>query len=59
MGRAMLSNSLIQFSVDGWGCVPSCCESATVNMPENLENLAVATGLKKVSFNANPKERHC
>ena len=22
MGRAMLSNSLIQFSVDGWGCVP-------------------------------------
>ena len=23
MGRAMLSNSLIQFSVNGWGCVPS------------------------------------
>ena len=23
MGRAMLSKSLIQFSVDGWGCVPS------------------------------------
>ena len=23
MGRAMLSNSLIQFSVDGQGCVPS------------------------------------
>ena len=22
MGRAMLSKSLIQFSVDGWGCVP-------------------------------------
>ena len=22
VGRAMLSNSLIQFSVDGWGCVP-------------------------------------
>ena len=22
-GRAMLSKSLIQFSVDGWGCVPS------------------------------------
>ena len=21
-GRAMLSKSLIQFSVDGWGCVP-------------------------------------
>ena len=23
MGEAMLSKSLIQFSVDGWGCVPS------------------------------------
>ena len=23
MGRAMLSKSFIQFSVDGWGCVPS------------------------------------
>ena len=23
MGRPMLSKSLIQFSVDGWGCVPS------------------------------------
>ena len=23
MGRAMLSKSLIHFSVDGWGCVPS------------------------------------
>ena len=23
MGRAILSKSLIQFSVDGWGCVPS------------------------------------
>ena len=22
MGRAMLSKSLIQFFVDGWGCVP-------------------------------------
>ena len=23
MGRSMLNKSLIQFSVDGWGCVPS------------------------------------
>ena len=23
MGKAMLSKSLIQFSIDGWGCVPS------------------------------------
>ena len=28
------------------------------SMPENLENSAVATGLEKVSFHSNPKERH-
>ena len=28
-------------------------------MPANLENSAVATGLEKVSFHANPKERQC
>ena len=33
-----------------------CCESAALNMPANLENSAVATGLEKVSFNYNPKE---
>ena len=28
-------------------------------LPANLENSAVATGLEKVSFHSNPKERHC
>ena len=28
-------------------------------MPENLENSAVATGLEKVGFHSNPKERQC
>jgi hypothetical protein len=28
-------------------------------MPANLENSAVATGLGKVSFHSNPKERQC
>ena len=28
-------------------------------MPANLENLAVAAGLEKVSFQSNPKERLC
>ena len=28
-------------------------------MPAKLENLAVATGLEKVSFHSNPKERQC
>ena len=36
-----------------------CCESAALNMPVNLENSAVATGLEKVSFHSNPKERQC
>ena len=28
-------------------------------IPANLENSAVATGLEKVSFHSNPKERQC
>jgi len=32
-------------------------KSATLNMPTNLENSAVATGLENVSFHSNPKER--
>ena len=28
-------------------------------MPANLENSAVATGLEKVSFHPNPKEKQC
>ena len=35
------------------------CESAALNMPANLENSAVATGLEKVRFHVNPKERQC
>ena len=34
-------------------------KSATLNMPANWENSAVATGLEKISFHSNPKERHC
>ena len=29
------------------------------SMPANLENSAVTTGLEKVSFHSNPKERQC
>ena len=36
-----------------------CCESTVLNMPENLENSAVATGLEKASFHSNPKETQC
>ena len=34
-------------------------ESDTLNMSVNLEDSAVATGLEKVSFHFNPKERQC
>ena len=30
-----------------------------LNMPVNLESSAVATGLEKVSFHSNPKEKQC
>ena len=36
-----------------------CCESVALNMPANLENSAVVTGLEKISFHSNPKERQC
>ena len=35
-----------------------CCESAALNMPANLENSAVATGIKR-SVHSNLKERQC
>ena len=34
-------------------------KKSPLNMPANLENSAVATGLEKVSFHSNPKERQC
>ena len=34
-------------------------DGAALNMPANLENSAVATGLEKVSFHSNPKEKQC
>ena len=34
-------------------------DDAALNMPANLENSAVATGLEKVSFHSNPKEGQC
>ena len=34
-------------------------KSAALNMPANLENSAVVTGLEKVSFHSNLKEEKC
>ena len=33
--------------------------SVALNMPANLENSAVATGLEKVSLHSNSRERQC
>ena len=34
-------------------------DDAAIIMPTNLENSAVATGMEKVSFHSNSKERQC
>ena len=34
-------------------------DDAVIVLPANLENSSVATGLEKVSFHSNPKERQC
>ena len=34
-------------------------EDAAFNMPANLENSTVATGLEEVNFHSSPKERPC
>ena len=61
--------SIITYKASGGDEIPAelfqvlknyaCCESAALNMPVNLENSAVATGLEKVSFHSNPKQRQC
>ena len=48
-----------EIPVELFQILKGCCESAALNMPANLENSAVATGLEKVSFHSNPKERQC
>ena len=42
MGGAMLSKSLIQFSVDGWGCVPSLFFTWGQTMVEGMKILATS-----------------
>ena len=52
LGTGRKLRSMFWWSPERW-----CCESAALNTPANLENSAVATGLEKVSFHSNPKER--
>ena len=50
---------VIEFQLSYFKSWKMMCENAALNMPANLENSAVATGLEKVSFHSNPKERQC
>ena len=45
-----------EIPVELFQILKECCESAALNMPANLENSAVTTGLEKVSFHSNAKE---
>ena len=49
-GRDGISAELFQILQD------DAVKSAALNMPANLENSALATGLERVSFHSNPKE---
>ena len=51
-GRDGISAELFQILKDD-------AVSAALNMPANMENSAVATGLEKVSFHPNPQKRQC
>ena len=62
-----VENNLVEFNAR-WQCLVTwsvgdekiwCCQSTVCNMPAYLENLAVVTGLEKVSFPSNPTERQC
>ena len=63
MGGAMLSKSLIQFSVDGWGCAPSLLLDLRPTMVEVMR--IMVTSFKKphahtAAFSArNPAAGRC
>ena len=42
MARAMLSKSLIQFYVDGWGCVPSLLFDMRPNYGGGMKKMATS-----------------
>ena len=50
---------MIRVPVELFQILKDDAESAPFSMSANLENSAVATGLEKVSFHSNPKERKC
>ena len=63
MGGAMLSKSLFQFSVDGWGCVPSLLFNLRPSMVEVMKIMATSfkrSHARTASLSApNPEVGHC
>ena len=63
MGGRMLSKSLIQFSVDGWGCVPSLFFTWCQNMVEVMKIMATSFKRSHAGTAAlcalNPSADHC
>ena len=53
-GGDVISAELFQILKDA-----AALSDAALNMPANLENSEVATGLEEVSFHSNPRERQC
>ena len=54
-----LGSSNINKASGGDGILAELFQILKDNMPANLENSGVATGLEKISFHSNPKERQC
>jgi len=63
MHRAMLSKSLIQFSLDGWGCVPSLLFTLGQTMVEVVKVMATSfkrSHARTATLSApNPAAGHC
>ena len=59
MGRVMFSKSLIQFSVDGWGCVPSLLFDLRPNYGRSKEDKGNLLQIPTASLSAsNPAAGH-
>ena len=57
MGEAMLSKSLIQFSVDGWGCVPSLLFACLLCMLSRISPFGLCATLQTAAHQAPPVRR--
>ena len=60
MGRAMLNKSLIQFSIDGWSCVPSLLFDLRPNYDgSNEDNGNLLQKVPRTLSAPNPVAGHC